>query len=113
MRVFTTQWVALAVGVALGVILALVGVLVVRGDGGGRTGGGARTYTLRDGDVVLRREAATRCLASQEGGSPNLFCTRIGRGRHQVVFYEDSVLVWPLALGGDGPPISYRWKARP
>jgi hypothetical protein len=41
-------------------------------------------YTLHDGDVILRPDAATRCEASGEGGSPNLFCTRIGGGRHQT-----------------------------
>jgi len=72
-----------------------------------------RVYTLRDGDVVLRPEAATRCEASGEGGVPNLFCTRIGGGRHQVIFYKDSVLVWPLdcrACGPDGPVFTYRWE---
>ncbi|SRR6266540_2473528 len=47
--------------------------------------------TLREGDVVVRPEAAARCQASQEGGSPNLFCTRVGGGRHQIIFYSDSV----------------------
>jgi hypothetical protein len=69
-----------------------------------------RVYTLRDGDVVLRPEAATRCVASAEGGFPDLFCTRIGGGRHQVVFYRDDVLVWPLAAGPDAAPFSYRWE---
>jgi hypothetical protein len=51
-------------------------------------------------------------MASQEGGFPNLFCARIGESRHDVVFYEDSVLVWPHAEGGRLPPepFSYRWK---
>jgi hypothetical protein len=72
-----------------------------------------RVYTLRDGDVVLRPEAAVRCEASGEGGIPNLFCTRIGGGRHQVIFYSDDVLVWPLdcrACGPDGPVFTYRWE---
>jgi hypothetical protein len=66
--------------------------------------------TLRDGDVIVRPSAATRCEASGEGGRPNLFCTRLHGGRHQVIFYPDSVLVWPLERGPDGPPISYRWS---
>jgi hypothetical protein len=70
---------------------------------------GPRSYVLRDGDVVLRPAAATRCLASGEGGFPNLVCTRIGGGRHDVVFYDDSVLVWPHARGADGPPFSFSW----
>src|SRR5687768_5772707 len=70
-------------------------------------GTGMRVYTLRQGDVVRVPEAATECRASQEGGHPNLFCSRLPRGRHQVIFYEDSVLVWPLARGPDGPPFTY------
>ena len=68
-----------------------------------------RVITLRDGDVVVRPEAATKCRASSEGGFRNLFCTRFHGGRHQVVFYSDSVLVWPLDRGPDGPPVSYLW----
>jgi hypothetical protein len=77
-----------------------------------RAGGTQRIYTLRDGDVAVRPEAATRCEASGEGGTPNLFCTRIGRGRHQVVFYRDDVLVWPLAAGPDGAPFAYHWAPK-
>jgi hypothetical protein len=81
-----------------------------------RTAGrGHRVITLRDGDVVLRPAAAARCEASGEGGVPNLFCTRIGGGRHQIVFYKDTVLVWPLdcrACGPDGPVFTYRWQPK-
>jgi hypothetical protein len=72
-----------------------------------------RVYTLRDGDVALRPEAAVRCEASAEGGLRNFFCTRTGGGRHQVIFYDDDVLVWPLdcrACGPDGPVFTYRWE---
>jgi hypothetical protein len=71
-----------------------------------------RVYRLRDGDVVLRPQAGTQCEASGEGGIRNLFCTHIESGRHQVIFYSDSVLVWPLdcrACGPDGPVHSYLW----
>src|SRR5919204_4629302 len=71
-----------------------------------------RVIRLRYGDVVLRPEAATQCLASEEGGRPNLFCTRLHGGRHQVIFYSDSVLVWPLdcpRCGPDASPFSYPW----
>lgn len=80
---------------------------------GWHDGGGGKhashVFTLRDGDVIVRPSAATRCEASGEGGRPNLFCTRLHGGRHQVIFYSDSVLVWPLERGPDGPPFSYFW----
>jgi len=53
-------------------------------------------YTLRQGDVVRDAQTATRCEASAEGGSPNLFCTRTTKGRHQIVFYKDAVYVFDL-----------------
>src|SRR4029453_3961688 len=68
-----------------------------------------RTYTLRYGDVGVSPQAATRCPAEGEAGIPNLFCERTSRGRYQVIFYSDCVLVWPLSRGPDGPPISYAW----
>jgi len=74
---------------------------------------GHRVYTLRGGDIVRRPNAGTQCVASVEGGFPNLFCTRIGGGRHQVIFYKDSVLVWPLdcrRCGPGGPVFTYRWE---
>ena len=72
-------------------------------------------YTLRDGDIVMRHEAGARCAASGEAGIPNLFCTRIGGGRHQIIFYKDDVLVWPLdcpACGPDGPVYTYHWAEK-
>jgi hypothetical protein len=69
-------------------------------------------YTLREGDIALRPQAGARCAAESEGGSPNLFCTRIGGGRHQIILYKDDVLVWPLdcpACGPDGPVYTYHW----
>jgi hypothetical protein len=71
-----------------------------------------RVITMRYGDIVRRPEAQTECLASGEGGFPNLFCTRIKGGRHEVIFYSDTVLVWPLdcrRCGPDGPVFDYLW----
>jgi hypothetical protein len=71
-----------------------------------------RVYTLRDGDYVRRSQAAVECLASQEGGFPNLFCLRIGGGRHSIVFYKDSVQVY----GPDAEPLtpseSFDWQPK-
>jgi hypothetical protein len=72
-------------------------------------------YTLHDGDVVFRHEAGARCFASREGVAANLFCTRIGGGRHQIILYKDEVLVWPLdcpACGPGGPVYTYHWAER-
>lgn len=70
---------------------------------------GGRVYTLRRGDVVRVPAAATRCVASTEGGAPNLFCTRIGRGRYQVVLYPDWIHVWKVGEPDDSA-FSARWK---
>jgi hypothetical protein len=108
-----TSLVIFAAGAAAGIATTYAYESTTNGDDGSRATvrslSGQQTYTLRDGDVAVRAEAQTRCLASSEGGQPNLFCTRIPRGRHQVIFYKDSVLVWPLARGPDGPPFTYRW----
>lgn len=74
--------------------------------------GSHRVYTLRDGDYVRRPRAAVECLASQEGGFPNLVCLRIGGGRHTLIFYQDSVSV----IGPDADPLnpseSFDWSPK-
>lgn len=116
---------AFAVGIAVGVVLTLAGLAAVVALTGGRdspTNKPARPaparrtfYTLRAGDVVRDPLTATRCEASQEGGFPNLFCTRTARGRYQIVFYEDSVLVFDLQDPNREPlepTYSFKWKTR-
>jgi len=68
-----------------------------------------RVYTLRRGDVVRIPAAATRCVASAEGGIPNLFCTRTPGGRYQVVVNADSIFVWKVGEPDD-PAFSVRWR---
>jgi hypothetical protein len=100
-------------GGAVGFAVSAIGWRDSGSDHHGKTASatiGQRTSTLRDGDVVLRPEAATRCRAEREGGIPDLFCDRMPGGRFQVVFYADCVLVWPLSRGPEGPPIRYGWK---
>jgi hypothetical protein len=70
-----------------------------------------KTVTLVQGDVVDVPHAKTRCAASQEGGSPNLFCTPISGGPLQIVFYADRVLIWDRRKGPDAPVASFRWGA--
>ena len=61
-----------------------------------------RLYTLRSGDVIRLSATATECEVSAEAGIPDLFCTPIGsHGRYQVVFWNDSVDVFDLALHGE------------
>jgi hypothetical protein len=68
-----------------------------------------RVFVARAGHVVRAPAAATRCTAGQEGGTPNLFCTRIPRGRHQVVCTADTVFVWQVGEP-DNPAFVARWK---
>jgi hypothetical protein len=65
-------------------------------------------YTLRTGDVARAPLAATRCEASGEAGIPNLFCTRTPRGRYQVVFYKNDVLIF--RVGDPDNPRAVHWK---
>jgi hypothetical protein len=58
--------------------------------------------------VVRAPLAATRCEASAEGGTPNLFCTRSPGGRYQIVFYADDVLIF--RVGDPDNPRAVRWK---
>jgi hypothetical protein len=107
--VFARALVFFSVAVAGGVGAFAVYTFGWHDTDGGRTG---HVFTLRDGDAVVRPSAATRCVASGEGGRPNLFCTRLHGGRHQVIFYSDAVLVWPLdcpGCGPDGPVYDYLW----
>jgi hypothetical protein len=66
-----------------------------------------RVFTLHRGDEIRVADAATHCVASEEGGFPNLYCTRTPRGTYQFVFYRDSVVVW--GPGGPDKAASYRW----
>ena len=68
-----------------------------------------RVYTLRQNDVVRVPGAATRCTASAEGGTKNLFCRRSPEGRYEVVFYTDSIIVWKNG-SPDRPVFSARWQ---
>jgi hypothetical protein len=98
------QKLGLAVGLVAGVGLTLgvLGLLAVVGAGSdSKRTVPARpapprpiVHTLRYGDVARRPPAAVSCQASGEAGRPNLFCTRIGGGRFEFVFYDDAVVVW-------------------
>jgi hypothetical protein len=112
-----TQRLGLAVGVVAGVslTLAVLAVLVLAGGRDEKRKGSARPvargpaiYTLRTGDVARAPLAATRCEASFEAGVANLFCTRTPAGRYEVVFYEDSVLIF--RAGDPDNPRVVPWK---
>jgi len=121
------QRLGVAVGTALGVALSVavfaVAVVLTGGKESKRNvparpasvPGGHVIYTLRQGNVVRDPLTATRCEASAEGGSPNLFCTRSTPGRYEIVFYSDSVLVFDLQKK-DREPLDpdyvFKWIAR-
>jgi hypothetical protein len=83
-------------------------VLLARSGDGKRHVPPRAFYRLRTGDVARAPLAATRCEASAEAGTPNLFCTRTPRGRYEVVFYEDDVLIF--RVGDPDNPRAVRWK---
>jgi hypothetical protein len=89
----------------VGVLATLVVVAIVVLAGGRDD---KRHVTRRTGDVAVAPLAATRCEASAEAGSPNLFCTRTPAGRYQVIFYEDSVLIY--RAGDPDNPRAIPWK---
>jgi hypothetical protein len=64
--------------------------------------GSERLYTIRYGDVVRYPGTATRCQATAEGGTPQLFCVHTGRTRFQVVFNSFGVAVYDLKPPNDG-----------
>jgi hypothetical protein len=117
-RQLRRQKLAIGIGVALGVALTLAVsavVLVLVGGRESKKNVAARPvprsrvfHTLRTGDVARAPLAATRCEASAEGGTPNLFCTRILGGRYQVVFYKDVVLIF--RVGDPDNPRAVSWK---
>ena len=63
----------------------------------------------RQGDVLRVPAAATRCTVSGEGGFPDLFCSRIPRGRYTVTFFSDSIQVWRNGHP-EKPAFSARWE---
>ena len=69
----------------------------------------ARVYTGRQGDVFRVPSATTRCLVSQEGGLPRLYCSRIGGGRYTVDFFRTRIHVWRNG-NPDAPVFSARWR---
>jgi len=71
----------------------------------------ARVYTGRYGDVFRAPSATTRCLVTGEGGSPRVFCDRIGGGRYTVDFFRSSILVWRNG-NPDAPVYSAKWKPK-
>jgi hypothetical protein len=81
----------------------VLGIVVLAGSRGDK-----RHVKLRTGDVALAPLAATRCEASAEGGTPNLFCTRTPSGRYEVVFYTDEVLIY--RAGDPDNARAVRWK---
>jgi len=61
------------------------------------------------GDILRVPAAATRCTVSVEGGFPDLFCSRIPRGRYTVTFFSDTIQVW-RNRHPEAPVFSARWK---
>ena len=97
---------ALAVPLAIAAAF-LVGRATVVDSASARTAG--HVWIGRQGDVLKVPTAATRCIVSGEGGFPDLFCSRIPRGRYTVTFFSDSIQVWRNGHP-EKPAFSARWK---
>jgi hypothetical protein len=72
------------------------------------TASASHVYTLRQGDKIRVPSINQTCTVSGEGSSPDLFCARPSRSRHQVVFFRDEILVWT-----NGNPDKPAWSGRP
>ena len=68
----------------------------------------AHRYTLRVGDAVTIPAVSQRCAVYREGGSPELYCARPLRPRHQVTIFRDSILIWKA-----GNPDRPAWSGKP
>jgi hypothetical protein len=68
----------------------------------------AHRYTLRVGDKVTIPAVNQRCAVYTEGGSPELYCARSQRPRHQVTIFRDSILIWKV-----GNPDRPAWSGKP
>jgi hypothetical protein len=91
-------------------LLALVGALVAAFLIGRATATTSRhIWVGHQGDVLRVPAAATRCVVSGEGGFPDLFCSRIPRGRYTVTFFTDRIQVWRNGHP-EKPAFSARWK---
>ncbi|HTE83954.1 MAG TPA: hypothetical protein VK821_04415 [Dehalococcoidia bacterium] len=68
-------------------------------------------YTGRIGDSFRVPAAATRCVASTEGGAADLICahTPVALARYEVVFYKDNLFVFRNG-NPDKPVFSARGK---
>jgi hypothetical protein len=66
-------------------------------------------YTLRWGDVIRDPRTGTRCVATGEGGLPNLFCTHTTRGRYEAVFWNDELQVYGPGSEAMTPTYSFKW----
>jgi hypothetical protein len=119
-----SQRLGLIIGATSGVVatLVVVAIVVLVGSRDSKRSAPARPaprgrviYTLRQGDAVRDPLTATRCDASGEGGVPNLFCRRTLRGRYQIVFYKDAVLVFDLQKRKGDPMAAdyvFKWVTR-
>jgi hypothetical protein len=121
LRKLGSQKLGIGIGVALGVLLtlAVIGVLVAVGGRDSKRDLPAQeaprrqaVYTLRWGDVVRDPRTGTRCVATGEGGLPNLLCTHTARGRYEAVFWDDELQVYGPGSGPMEPTYSFRWWAR-
>jgi uncharacterized protein YecT (DUF1311 family) len=69
---------------------------------------GGRTYVLHEGDEAIVPAINQVCTASGEGGAPDLFCARPKNPHHQVVIFNDEILIWK-----NGDTDTPAWTGKP
>jgi hypothetical protein len=105
-----TQRRALVAAFALGaaVALAVVGTIVLLD---AKDPGAPRqtVYTVRSGDIARDPRTGIWCIATGEGGLPNLYCKHTTQGRHAVVFWDDELQIYGTGSGPLEPTYSFDW----
>ena len=66
-------------------------------------------YTLAWDDEVVDPRTGTHCIATGEGGLPNLLCEHKRNERHEVVFWSDNLQVYGPASQPMTPTYSFTW----
>jgi hypothetical protein len=108
-----SQKVGVAIGIAVGVLLALAVFAIVlvtsrENDKNARSPVRSHVYLLRSGDTVRDPRTRTKCEATAEAEIPNLYCTHPS-GAGEAVFWSDALQVYGPGSSEMTPTYSFAW----